>query len=399
MQSLKRYFPIFEKYPTLAYLDNAATTQRPKQVIDRLANFYRDENANIHRGVYTLSNKASSKYEAVRKQVAQFLGSENPENIGFTKGTTESINVVAQSFLEPRLRHGDNIIVTILEHHANFLPWQELSKKKGVELRVVPVSKDGELDLKVLKNMLDANTAILAVNHVSNTLGTVNPIAEIIAIAQQKNIPVLIDAAQSAAYYELNAKELDYDFLTFSAHKLFGTFGIGVLFVADRWMSEMLPYNYGGGMISEVKINETSYCSFPFNLEAGTPNIAGVIGLGSAIEFVQSYNQAEVRSHLENLSYYGREQLESIDQVKLVGNPEHFSGIISFTVDGIHPHDIATHLNRDHIAVRAGMHCTQPLLEFLETPATVRASFSVYNTQEEVVRLSHSIRELIKFWL
>ena len=391
-------FPIFEKHPNLAYLDNAATTQKPRQVIEAITRFYEEENANIHRGLYDLSNEATSRYEGVREKVAQFIGAENANTIGFTKGTTESVNIVARLLIQPQLQSGDNIVTTIMEHHANFLPWQIICEENHAKLKVIGVDQSGDFALEELDSALNAQTKILALNHISNTLGTVNKVREITTLAHQKGIPVLLDAAQSAAYYDLNVKELQYDFLTFSAHKLFGPFGIGVLYVNDRFIDKIRPYNYGGGMIQEVTVEGSSFASFPKNLEAGTPNIEGVLGLGAAIDYISTFDKQEVQLHLSALTSYTIEKLSEIPEITVLGSPEKRSGIVSFTVEDIHAHDVASFLNKDDIAVRAGMHCTQPLLNHLEVPATVRASFSIYNTREEVDKLCKSLIELIEFW-
>lgn len=398
VEDIKSYFPIFGKYPDLAYLDNAATTQRPHIVIDAINHFNSFENSNIHRGVYDLSNEATKKYENSRQKVADYLGIGDPLSVAFTSGTTESINILARSFLQPRLTKSDNIVITILEHHSNFVPWQNLAKECEAELRVAPIDARGDVDLPSLTKMLDHKTKILSINHISNTLGTINDIGHIIEIAHKIGIPVMIDAAQSAASYDINAARLDYDFLAFSGHKMFGPFGVGILYVADKWREQIKPYNYGGGIIREVSLHETTFSNFPFNIDAGTPNISSVIGLAAAIDFIAGLEKRLMQEQLAELSRYCVEALSSINKVKLVGNPKQRGGIVSFNVEGIHPHDVASFLNKDGIAVRAGMHCTQPLLAALNLNATVRVSFSIYNNSAEVDRLKKSIEELIKFW-
>ena len=380
------------------YLDNAATTQRPRQVIDSITRFYSEENANIHRGLYDLSNQATSSYEGVRKQAASFLGSESPSSIGFTKGTTEAINIVARSFLQPRLAAGDNVVTTIMEHHANFLPWQVVCEENQAELRILQIDDGGDLNLDQVGELLTDRTRLLALNHISNTLGTINPIKDLIQQAHEQGIPVLIDAAQSAAYYDLDVRSLDCDFLAFSGHKIFGPFGTGILYVNPAYVEEMTPYNYGGGMIRQVAVEGSIYASFPYNLEAGTPNVADIVGLGTALTYVQRLDKKRVQAHLMQLSAYAESRLSEIPEVSLVGSPRLKSGIVSFTLEDIHPHDVASFLNQDHIAVRAGMHCTQPLLHYLNLSATVRVSFSIYNTLEEIDRLHDSLVGLIKFW-
>lgn len=394
----KSHFPIFKKYPELIYLDNAATTQRPDGVIRAIHDFYTYENANIHRGVYDLSNKATSKFELIRGKVAEFLDSDNANTIAFTQGTTESMNIVARSFLPKMAKKGDNIITTLMEHHANFIPWQMYAQELGLELRVVPVDKNGDLKLDELSLLIDHKTRLLAVNHISNTLGTVNDIEKIIEIAHEKNVPVSIDAAQSASFYEISSKKLDYDFLSFSGHKLFGPFGIGILYVAPKYHEYITPYNYGGGIIKDVLVDKTTFTNYPYNLDAGTPNVEGVIGLGAALEFLGLWDKQIARNYLHNLIQYAEETLLSIPGVSVLGRPRQRSSILSFTVDQVHPHDVASFLNSDHIAVRAGMHCTQPLLDSMQTPSTVRMSATLYNTKEEIDRLREAIVELIKFW-
>lgn len=398
MNSYRSQFPIFDKYPELAYLDNAATTQRPKVVIDAITQFYSYENANIHRGIYDLSNQATAKYEAARKGVASFLGAKSPDSIAFTKGTTESVNIVAQSFLADRLMPDDNIVISILEHHANFIPWQMLAKAKGAELRIIPIDEYGDLDMSKYSSLVDSRTKMVAVNHISNSLGAINDIAEIIAVAHAQGAPVMIDAAQSASLYALDALALDYDFLAFSGHKIFGPFGIGVLYVSDRFLSEMKPYNYGGGMIREVTIDETTFAKYPFNLEAGTGNVSGVIGLHAAIDYLSNMDRVAALKELCDLSEYTAEVIMSIPEVSIVKQPRNHSGIFSLAVKDIHPHDVASFLNKDGIAVRAGMHCTQPLLNEIGVPATVRVSLSIYNERSEIDRLKSALIDLIKFW-
>lgn len=397
-KSFRSDFPIFQRYPNLAYLDNAATTQMPHMVIHAMNDFDSYGKANVHRGIYDLSNHATTSYEEVRKSVANFLGASDANSIAFTKGTTESINVIARSFVQPRLNGGDNVVTTLLEHHANFLPWQTICKENKAELRVASITESGDLDLDALDSLLDSRTRMLAVSHISNTLGTINPVKEIVGLAHRKGIPVLIDAAQSCLYYKLDVLDLECDFLVFSAHKMFGPFGVGVLYASDKHVKNITPYNYGGGIIKEVTVDESNYVNYPYNLEAGTPNVTGVIGLGKAVEFIGQLDRDEMQSQIKSLTEYCEERLNEIDQVTIIGNPGKRSSILSFTMDHIHPHDIASFLNKDGIAVRAGMHCTQPLLNHLQISATVRISFSIYNTREEVNHLQSALVELIKFW-
>ncbi|HHP7240467.1 MAG TPA: aminotransferase class V-fold PLP-dependent enzyme [Cyclobacteriaceae bacterium] len=396
--SIKQQFPIFEAHPGLVYLDNAATTQRPKCVIDAITKFYTSENANIHRGVYSLSAQATEAYESTRQDVATFVGSKKPQTIAFTKGTTESINIIANSFVEKELQADENIVITLMEHHANFIPWQMLCKRKSAELRIVPLDQNGDIDLGKLITSIDDKTKIVALNHISNTLGTINPIAEIVGWAHKKDVPVMIDAAQSAALHNLEVESNGIDFLAFSGHKIFGPFGVGVLYVDEKFIPKVDPYTFGGGMIEAVTTAETSFLSYPHNLDAGTSNISGVIGLSKAIDFINELQKSKLIDHLAALTDYCRERLGEIEGLQILGNPKKHFGILSFTVDEIHPHDVSSFLNHDSIAVRAGMHCTQPLLESMEIPATVRVSFSIYNSKTDVDRLIVSLKDLKKFW-
>ncbi len=398
VDAVRKKFPLYKEHPMLAYLDNAATTQKPEVVIKRLIRFYSTENANIHRGIYDLSNAATHEFEEVRKKAALFLGSDNPLQIAFTAGTTDSINTVAQSFLKNRLEERDNIIVSIMEHHANFIPWQQLCKESKASLRVIPIDKHGGLDLAQFKQMLDSKTRLVSVTHISNTLGTTNEIEEITDMAHSMNIPVMIDAAQSAALYDLNCRTLSYDFLAFSGHKLFGPFGTGVLYVSENYMAEMKPYRFGGGIIKEASLIDTRFSAFPYNQNPGTPDVAGIISMGTALKFINTLDKTKARAHISILTQHAIESLKSINGVKVYGGGKKQVGIISFNVKDIHPHDVASFLNKDNISVRAGMHCTQPLLKHLNLNGTVRISFSIYNSLEEVDRLKNSLQELIKFW-
>lgn len=391
-------FPLFQAHPDLAYLDNAATMQRPRQMIEAISTFYSEENANVHRGLYALSNKASDRYESMREKVAHFLDAHNARSIAFTKGTTDSINIVARAFTAPHLRDHHNIVSTFLEHHANFLPWQKICEEKAAEMRVVEVSENGEISLEDLERKLDANTKMLALNHISNAIGTISPVKEIISMAHRRNVPVMLDAAQSAAYYELNTEELQCDFLAFSGHKIFGPFGTGILYVHERHLGKMEAHHVGGGMIQHVSTDRSSYAPFPQNVEAGTPSIADVIGLGAAINYLDELDKKEIRTHLQHLTAYTINALNEMAGVSLVGNPQNRAGIVSFVIEGIHAHDVASFLDKDHIAVRAGTHCAQPLFTKLKVPASVRVSFAHYNTLQEVDRLCQSLKELITFW-
>jgi cysteine desulfurase / selenocysteine lyase len=397
-ESIKNNFPIFTTHPDLVYLDNAATTQKPASVIRAISHFYESQNANIYRGVYPLSAKATTAYEQVRKQAATFLGSAHARCIAFTKGATDSINIVANSYLKYQLKEGDNIVLSALEHHANLIPWQQLAKSVGASIRIIPVDENGDLLLEKLNGLLDKNTKLLAITAICNSIGTITPLAEIIAAAKQQNIPVLVDGAQSTGLYPLNVSGLDCDFYVCSAHKMFGPTGVGLLYVHPRKHADMKASFFGGGAIRKVTFEETEFLDYPFNMEAGTPNIAGVIGLGAAIEFCESIDQAAAIAHLKALGEYARKSIVDIAGVKIIGQAKNRAGIVSFTMDGVHPHDLAQFLGAENLALRAGHHCTQPLLDSMGVAATVRASFSIYNTMAEVDRLVEVLREVRAFW-
>jgi cysteine desulfurase/selenocysteine lyase len=391
---MKEHFPIFRHHPELVYLDSVSTSQKLKVVIECEREFYERENANVHRGLYALSSEATQKYEAVRQQVADFIGARSANEIAFTKGSTESINIVANSIAK-QLTAGDNVVVTAMEHHANFIPWQQACVQTGAEFRVGPITPTGELNIKALAALLDNHTKILAVTHISNVLGTINPIQDIIALAHQRNIPVLIDAAQSAGHLLLNVAELDADFLVFSAHKMYGPMGVGVLYAKTSHQKSILPLNFGGAIVKNVTNEQTEFLDFPRNVEAGTPNVAGVISFGAAIEFLNKTDLTIWFRHSQNLAAEfrkGLNQLKSLN-ISVFGNPKNVGPIVPFVVEGMHPHDLASLLARNNVAVRAGHHCAQPLHDALGVPATVRASFSIYNTEVDVQAILQAIQQ------
>ena len=398
LKNIRAEFPIFFHHPNLVYLDNAATTHKPQSVIDSISNFYQKENANIHRGIYPLAAQTTQKYEQVRNKVASFLNAPDSTNIVYTSGTTASINLVAHSFLNNRLKKGDEIIISAMEHHANLIPWQMICKKKEANLRVIPMNKEGELDLGNFKEMLSEKTKLVAVVHVSNTLGTINSIEEIIDFSHQKNILVLVDAAQSVAHYPIDVQALDVDFLTFSGHKLFGPTGIGILYGKKQYLLAMEPYQFGGDMIKNVTFEETTFADVPQRFEAGTTNVAGVIGLGAAIDFVNQLDRRAVMNYLNDLTLDVTGKLLKINNLEIIGNAKNKSSIISFSLKNIHPHDVATFLGTDHIAVRAGNHCTQPVMDYFNLPGTTRASFTIYNRPEEIDLLVEKIKEIQQFF-
>ena len=398
-KSFKDEFPIFNQHPDLVYLDSAATTQKPIAVIEGITRFYEQENANIHRGIYDLAAEATEKYEAVRSKAADWLHARSPQEIIFTSGTTASINLIAQSFLAPQLKAGDNVVISIMEHHANFIPWQMLCQQSGAELRVLSLNRSDELKQEQLSTLLDENTKMLALVQISNTLGTINPVEEIIEQAHQKGIPVLIDGAQSVAHYEVDLQAMGCDFFVCSAHKFYGPTGVGLLYGKSEHLDQMLPVQYGGSMIRQVSVEKTTFAPVPQRFEAGTPNIAGVIGMGYAIDFVQQLNQTAIRQHLNMLTSYATEQLSMIEGLRIIGKATQKNAIISFMFEEIHPHDIATVIGAQGLALRAGHHCTQPLMDFYSIPATMRASFAPYNTRQDIDRLIATLQDLQNIFL
>jgi len=395
---IKQQFPIFAHYPRLAYLDNASTTQKPKPVIDTITNFYEKGNANIHRGVYELAARATQQYEAVRQKVAGLINAPKAETIVYTSGTTAGINLVAASFLEPRLQAGDEVLISYMEHHANLIPWQMACKRKGAKLRVIPMDEHGVLDLMAFQKMLSPRTRMLAIVHISNTLGTINPIEEMIGIAHQHGVPVLVDGAQSIAHFPIDVQALDVDFFAFSGHKLFGPTGVGILYGKEQHLAAMPPCQFGGDMIREVAFEETIFAEAPQRFEAGTTPIAGLIGLGAAVDFLQSLDKAAVQQHLKMLGEAAREELARIGGLKIIGNAEQASAIVSFVLENVHPHDVATFLAEEQVAVRAGHHCTQPIMDFFGIAGTTRASFTIYNELWEVEQLARSLKDIQKFF-
>ncbi len=368
----------------LVYLDSAATAQKPQSVIDAVANFYRNENANIHRGVYQLSERATLAWNAARVECARFIGASDPDEVVFVRGTTEAINLVAQSYLRPRVGTNPVVLVTEMEHHANIVPWQ----LAGAQTIAIPISDRGELDLDAARALLATGPLLLAIAHVSNTLGTVNPVAALCAMAQAAGVPVLIDGAQAAPHLVIDVEALGCDFYCFSGHKVFGPTGIGVLWARAEHLASMPPYQGGGDMIEEVTFERTTYAPAPGKFEAGTPHIAGAVGLATALRWLDSLDRDAVRAHEEELRDYAIERLSELPAVRLVGTAPEKAAVIAFTVDGAHPHDIASLLDGEGICVRAGHHCTQPLHRRLGLAATARASFTLYNTRAEVDALA-----------
>jgi len=378
---------------SLVYLDNAATSQKPRSVIERLRAYYEHENSNVHRGVHALSQSATEAYESARRTVAGFINAADACEIVFTRGTTEAINLVARSFGQPRLQKGDEILVTLLEHHSNIVPWQLVAEATGAELRVVPIDGRGCLQLDSYTTLLGDRTRIVALSHISNALGTVNPIRRMIAEAHERDIPVLIDGAQAVPHRRVDVQYLDCDFYAFSGHKMFGPTGIGVLYGKEAILDEMPPWQGGGDMIEHVSFAGTTYADLPHKFEAGTPHIAGAIGLGAAIEFLNRLDHEFIESHESFVLSYALERLAELDGMHFIGSAPERTGVISMLLGNAHPYDVGAILDRLGIAVRTGHHCAEPLMDHLGIPGTVRASFAFYNTTEEVDRLCSGLQK------
>ncbi|HPS45854.1 MAG TPA: cysteine desulfurase [Bacteroidales bacterium] len=396
IKNIREDFPalhqlIYQK--PLVYLDNAATTQKPSCVIQTLKNYYEIQNSNIHRGVHYLSQQATTAFEEVRKTVQVFMNAPHSHEIIFTRGTTESINLVASSFTKKFLKKGDKILISAMEHHSNIVPWQIACEEKNAQLNVIPMDKNGELCLDEFEKMLTDNVKLIAVTHISNALGTVNPMKEIIKRAHQKNIPVLVDGAQSAPHIKIDVQDLDCDFYCFSGHKVYAPMGIGILFGKEKWLNEMPPYQGGGEMIKEVTFNKTTYNELPFKFEAGTPNVGDALGLAAAITYLNNIGLEQIHRYEDELLAYANKRLLEIEGLRFIGNAKEKKGVASFLVGNIHPYDLGTILDKLGIAVRTGHHCAQPIMEYYKIPGTVRASFALYNTKEEVDILIEGIKK------
>jgi len=378
----------------LVYLDNAATAQKPQAVINSLGDFYRSENANIHRGVHDLSQRATTSFDDTRRLVAEFIGAADEREIVFVRGTTEAINLVAHSWGRGNLGQGDEILLTELEHHSNIVPWQLVAEQVGAVIRAVPMSADGDLDLAALRQLLGPRTKIVGVTHVSNALGTVNPVAEIVGLAHAQGIPVLVDGAQAVPHFAVDVQALGCDFYAFSGHKMFGPTGVGVLYGRLDLLEAMPPYQGGGGMIGSVTMEQSTFAPVPTRFEAGTPSIADVVALAPAIRYLADLGYPAIQSWEEQLVATALEMLPSVPGLRVVGDPVQRAGVISFVMDSAHPHDVGTILDQNGIAVRAGHHCCQPAMERLGLPATVRASFALYNTPEEVAALVRGLHRV-----
>jgi len=396
---IREDFPILKQQvhgKPLVYFDNAATSQKPQVVIDTLNRYYATENANIHRGIHFLSELATAEYEETRNKVKRFLNASESREIVFVRGTTEGINLVAQSYGRRFFKEGDEVVISAMEHHSNIVPWQMLCEQVGARLRVIPMNHDGELLLDEYERLLGARTKLVSVAHVSNALGTINPIGRIIESAHRRNIPVLVDGAQAAPHMKVDVQELDCDFYAFSGHKLFGPTGIGVLYGKARHLEAMPPYQGGGDMISLVTFEKTHYNIIPYKFEAGTPHIAGVIGLGAAIDYVSGIGLDAVAAYEGEVLAYATAQLSTIKGLRIIGRAKEKASVLSFVLEGVHPHDIGTVLDREGVAIRAGHHCAMPVMQRFGVPATARASFAFYNTVEEVDVLVRAVRKVLK---
>jgi cysteine desulfurase/selenocysteine lyase len=401
VEGIRRDFPILSQRvhgKPLVYLDNAATTQKPICVIEAERRVYEEYYANVHRGVHLLSVIATERLEAVREKVRRLIGAAETREIVFLRGTTEAINLVAQTYGRRHVGPGDEVLITALEHHSNIVPWQMLCEEKGAKLKVAPIDQRGDVILEELEGLLTPRTKILAVSHVSNALGTVNPVREIVRMAHARGVPVLVDGAQAVPRMAVNVSELDCDFYAFSGHKVYGPTGVGVLYGKAKLLEAMPPWQGGGDMISSVTFEKTTYNVLPHKFEAGTPNIAGTIGFGSAVEYLEALGIDNIAAHEDDLLGYATERVLEIPQVRIIGTANRKAGVLSFTIAGVHPHDIGTVLDRLGVAVRTGHHCAQPVMDFFRVPATARASFALYNTREEVDTLIAGIHDVLRMF-
>jgi cysteine desulfurase / selenocysteine lyase len=396
VEAVRRQFPVLSQRPygkRLAFLDSGATAQKPQAVIDAVSRFYDRDNSNVHRGVYDLAERATAAFEGARKTVARWIGAE-PREVIFTRGTTEGVNLVAQTYGRVHVGAGDEILVSGMEHHSNIVPWQMLAAEKGARLVVVPVDDRGELQLADFERLIGPRTRIVAVTHVSNVLGTVNPVKEIVRLAHARGVPVLVDGAQAMPHLKVDVRDLDADFYVFSGHKMFGPTGIGVLYGKARLLEAMPPWQGGGDMILSVSFEGTKFNTIPYKFEAGTPDAAGAIGLAAAIDWLEGLDRPGVEAHERDLLEYATRRLQEIPGLRIIGTAPGKAPVISFVMDGVHPHDVGTIVDREGIAVRAGHHCAQPLMERFEVPATVRASFALYNTREDVDQLVRGLQRV-----
>jgi len=401
VEQARKDFPILERLvhgKPLAYLDNAASSQKPLAVIDAVSHYYSTSHSNVHRAVHTLCEEATALQEGARERLQAFIGAPEAREVVFVRGTTEGINLVAQAWARPRLGPGDEIVVSRLEHHSNIVPWQVVCQQTGAVLRVAPIDGRGEIVLEEYERLLGPRTRLAALSHVSNALGTVNPVAEMIRLAREHGATVLIDGAQAVPHLAVDVAELDCDFYAFSGHKMYGPTGIGVLWGRAELLEEMEPYQTGGEMIESVSFEETRYAALPYKFEAGTPHIAGAVGLGAAVDYLNEIDLEAVGRHEHELLTLATERLAEIPEVRVFGTSPQKAAVISFVLDDVHAHDVGTILDREGIAVRTGHHCAQPVMDFFGVPATVRASFGLYNTAEEVERLAAGLRTVLEMF-
>ena len=397
IQAVRKDFPILDQQVygrPLVYLDNAASSQKPVQVINAVSDYYRQDNANVHRGVHRLSQRATDAYEGARAKVRQFINAESDKEIIFVRGATEAINLVAQSFVRPTLKQGDEILVSHLEHHANIVPWQMLCEQTGAKLVVIPMNDKGELDLSDFENLLTDRTKILAIGHVSNALGTINPIKKMIETAHKKSVPVLVDGAQAVPHLAVDVQELDCDFYVFSGHKMFAPTGIGVLYGKQTLLKAMPPWQGGGDMILSVSFDKTEYNELPYKFEAGTPHIAGAIGLGAAIDYMTAIGIEKLAHYEHELLVAATEKISAMEGVRIIGTADDKASVLSFMIDDVHPHDVGTIFDQEGVAIRTGHHCAQPVMQYFGVPATARASFAFYNTMDEVDALVAAVKKV-----
>ena len=400
IKNIKSEFPIFKKIngKPLVYLDSANSSQKPQTVINSMSNFYETEFSNVGRSVHTLAVKATNRFEASRDKVKDYINAKKREEIIFTKGATESINLIASSFGEKFIKEGDEILTTELEHHSNYVPWHFLRQKKGAIIKFAPVNKNGEVEIDEIKKLINSKTKIIAITHISNVTGTIMPIKKIVDLAKEKNIPVLVDGTQGAPHLEINMQELGCDFYAISCHKMYGPNGLGILYAKKKWLDELPPYQGGGGMISEVLKEKVTFAETPTKFEAGTMQTAEVVAFSEAIKFIQDLGIKNIQNHENEIMEYGIEKLKKNNSVNIIGDPKDRGSVICFTMKGIHPHDIATILDEDGVAIRAGHHCCQILHDKLGMPATARASLGVYNSKEDIDILSDAINNCKKIF-
>lgn len=399
--NLRNDFPVLQQKiygKPLIYFDNAATALKPQPVIDAINRYYSTESSNVHRGIYYLSEKATAEFEGARTKVQQFINAPSADEIVFVRGTTEAINLVAASYVRPMVRKGDEIVLSVIEHHSNIVPWQLVCEQTGAVLRIIPANDSGELQLDEYGELLNEKTKFVAVGHVSNAIGTINPVKQMIEMAHKHKASVLIDGAQAVPHLAVDVQDSNCDFYAFSGHKLYGPTGIGVLFGKSDLLDQMQPYHGGGEMISSVSFEKTTYKKPPHKFEAGTPSIAGAIGLGAAIDYVKSIGLQEISAYENRLLNYATEKILTVDRVRIIGNAKLKAAILSFVIDGIHPHDIGTILDRDGIAIRAGHHCAMPAMQRFGVPATARASFAFYNTKDEIDLFVEALRQVLRIF-